>query len=98
MELSSDVGAQLGIGLGVGKRRTTNAHDAVGAIMLLAAQAAQTADLRTYFLSRSVVLLFSVSLSGLEARTVSISCPTLRVLVRILFTMEPERRRRRPTT
>lgn len=35
----SEVGTRLGIGVGVGKRQTTDTHDAVGSIMLLAAQA-----------------------------------------------------------
>lgn len=42
MEFCSEIGAQIGIGVGVGKRQATDAHDAVGLIMLLAAQDAQT--------------------------------------------------------
>lgn len=38
-QFGSEVGTRLGIGVGVGKRQATDAHDAVGSIMLLAAQA-----------------------------------------------------------
>lgn len=41
MQFGSEVGAQLGIGVGVGERQAISAHDAVGSIMLLAAQAEQ---------------------------------------------------------
>lgn len=41
MQFGSEVRAQIGIGVGVGKRQAIGAHDAVGLIMLLAAQAEQ---------------------------------------------------------